>query len=67
MKADDVEGALKKVLSPGYTTNLDTFVSKLEKDALFKPYGELVHAFTVKSCKSQPMSDNVTQEDYNFL
>lgn len=51
MKADDVEGALKKVLSPGYITNLDTFVSKLEKDVLFKPHGELVHAFTVKSCK----------------
>lgn len=51
MKADDVESALKKVLAPGYVTNLDHFVSKLDKDGLFTPHGTLLHAFTVKPCK----------------
>ncbi|XP_049886158.1 histone acetyltransferase type B catalytic subunit isoform X2 [Pectinophora gossypiella] len=47
LKADDVEGALKKVLAPGYTTNLDQFVSLLKKDESFTPYGRLLYAFTV--------------------
>lgn len=48
MKPDDVEGALKKVLAPGYITNLDNFVSTLKKDDSFTPHGKLIHAFTVK-------------------
>ncbi|KAJ2954806.1 hypothetical protein O0L34_g3114 [Tuta absoluta] len=47
MKADDVESALKKVLAPGYTTNLDNFVSLLKKDESFTPHGRMIHAFTV--------------------
>lgn len=47
MKADDVEGALKKVLAPGYVTNLDHFVSLLAKDDSFKPYGQLIREFSV--------------------
>ncbi|KAJ0172243.1 hypothetical protein K1T71_012216 [Dendrolimus kikuchii] len=47
MKADDVEGALKKVLAPGYVTNLDQFVLLLKKDESFTPYGQLLHTFTV--------------------
>ncbi|CAG9793426.1 unnamed protein product [Diatraea saccharalis] len=49
MKADDVEGALKKVLAPGYVTNLDQFVSMVEKDKTFTPNGRLLHAFTTTS------------------
>ncbi|XP_059051730.1 histone acetyltransferase type B catalytic subunit [Achroia grisella] len=47
MKADDVEGALKKILAPGYVTNLDRFISLLAKDESFVPHGHLLHAFTV--------------------
>ncbi|XP_026761468.1 histone acetyltransferase type B catalytic subunit [Galleria mellonella] len=47
MRADDVEGALKKVLAPGYVTNLDHFISLLDKDKSFTPHGQLLHAFTV--------------------
>lgn len=47
MKADDVEGALKKVLAPGYVTNLDNFVSLLAKDESFLPYGQLIHKFSL--------------------
>ncbi|CAD0204803.1 unnamed protein product [Chrysodeixis includens] len=47
MKADDVEGALTKVLAPGYVTNLDHFVSILKKDESFVPHGQMLHAFTV--------------------
>ncbi|KAH9632022.1 hypothetical protein HF086_016582 [Spodoptera exigua] len=50
MKADDVEGALTKVIAPGFTTNLDHFVSKLKKDETFVPYGKLIHAFQATPC-----------------
>lgn len=46
MKADDVEGALRKVLAPGYVTNIDYFVSLLKKDDSFIPHGKLLHSFT---------------------
>ncbi|XP_046972141.1 histone acetyltransferase type B catalytic subunit [Vanessa cardui] len=47
LKADDIEGALKNVLAPGYVTNLDVFISSLEKDKLFTPQGELINSFTI--------------------
>lgn len=46
-----MEGALKKVLAPGYVTNLDTFVSLLDKDESFKPYGQMIHTFSVSPRK----------------
>ncbi|XP_013139700.1 PREDICTED: histone acetyltransferase type B catalytic subunit [Papilio polytes] len=49
MKADDVEGTLRKVLAPGYVTNLDRFISLLGKDRNFVPHGQLEHAFTLES------------------
>lgn len=51
MKADDVEGALTKVIAPGYITNLDHFVSQLKKDESFTPHGKMLHAFNVTPCK----------------
>ncbi|CAH2054537.1 unnamed protein product, partial [Iphiclides podalirius] len=49
MKADDVEGALRNVLAPGYVTNLDNFISMLEKDQHFKPHGCLLHSFPINT------------------
>ncbi|OWR50736.1 histone acetyltransferase type B catalytic subunit [Danaus plexippus] len=50
LKADDIEEALKKVLAPGYVTNLDVFVSMLEKDKNFTPHGKLIHTFSTIPC-----------------
>lgn len=46
MKADDIEGAMNKILAPGYVTNLDQFVSLLEKDNSFRPMGKMIHSYT---------------------
>lgn len=46
LKPDDVEGALQKILAPGYVTNIDQFVSMLKKDRKFKPHGILAQTFT---------------------
>ncbi|CAF4916101.1 unnamed protein product [Pieris macdunnoughi] len=49
LKADDIEGEIRKVLAPGYFTNLDEFVSALETDKSFTPHGKLLHSFALES------------------
>ena len=46
-QADNVGAALNDKLEPGYLTNLEDFTSQLAKDAKFKPYGDLVHSYSV--------------------
>lgn len=38
---------LNDKLQPGYLTNKDDFIAQLSKDAKFKPFGNLVHSYTV--------------------
>lgn len=40
-------GSLAKEVPPGFYTNLDEFGAAIAKDATFKPYGELLHSYTV--------------------
>ncbi|KAK3612177.1 hypothetical protein CHS0354_016563 [Potamilus streckersoni] len=47
VSADDVIKILAKEMPPGYYTNLDNFVAALPKDANFKPFGDLLHSYTV--------------------
>ncbi|VVD03728.1 histone acetyltransferase type B catalytic subunit [Leptidea sinapis] len=54
LKADDIEGEIKKVLAPGYVTNIDQFVSMLKKDKIFTPYGKLIQSFNIESNNGGP-------------
>ncbi|KAH3703489.1 histone acetyltransferase type B catalytic subunit-like [Dreissena polymorpha] len=47
LKPDDVIGALSKEIPPGYYTSIDDFSASVAKDATFKPFGELLHTYTV--------------------
>ncbi|XP_062589118.1 histone acetyltransferase type B catalytic subunit-like [Saccostrea cucullata] len=47
LKADDVIGQLREVVPPGFLTSRDAFLNSIPKDADFKPFGKLVHSFTV--------------------
>ncbi|KPJ10786.1 Histone acetyltransferase type B catalytic subunit [Papilio machaon] len=73
MKADDVEGALRKVLAPGYVTNLDRFISLLGKDRNFVPHGQLEHAFPLESLLAPGYVTNLDRfisllgKDRNFV
>lgn len=44
---DDVEGKIREIVPAGFTSNTDDFVSLLEKEANFKPFGTLLHTYTV--------------------
>ncbi|XP_069120365.1 histone acetyltransferase type B catalytic subunit-like isoform X1 [Argopecten irradians] len=47
IQPDNVMGTLNRKLPPGYITNKDMFLASLEKDASFKPYGEMMHSYKV--------------------
>lgn len=49
IQPDDVEGKIREIVPPGFTSNTDDFVSLLEKEAKFKPFGTLLHTYTVHS------------------
>jgi len=45
--ADDVLGAIGPKLQPGFMTNLDTFITSINKEQSFKPPGKLLSTYTV--------------------
>uniref|UniRef100_A0AAX7TSF7 Histone acetyltransferase type B catalytic subunit n=1 Tax=Astatotilapia calliptera TaxID=8154 RepID=A0AAX7TSF7_ASTCA len=49
VEADDVEGKIREIIPAGFTCNTDDFISLLEKEANFKPFGTLLHTYTVHS------------------
>ncbi|XP_046902904.1 histone acetyltransferase type B catalytic subunit isoform X2 [Hypomesus transpacificus] len=49
VEPDDVEGKIRDIIPSGFTCNTDDFVSLLEKEANFKPFGSLLHTYTVHS------------------
>lgn len=48
-QADDVEGKIRQIIPPGFCTNTNDFLSLLEKETNFKPFGTLLHTYTVPS------------------
>lgn len=46
---DDIEGKIREIIPAGFTCNTDDFISLLEKEANFKPFGTLLHTYTVHS------------------
>ena len=36
-------------LQPGFMTNLDDFLSSVDKEETFKPFGELISTYTINS------------------
>ncbi|XP_034351007.2 histone acetyltransferase type B catalytic subunit [Arvicanthis niloticus] len=49
VEADDVEGKIRQIIPPGFCTNTNDFLSLLEKETEFKPFGTLLHTYSVPS------------------
>uniref|UniRef100_A0A2K5PBW6 Histone acetyltransferase type B catalytic subunit n=1 Tax=Cebus imitator TaxID=2715852 RepID=A0A2K5PBW6_CEBIM len=49
VEADDVEGKIRQIIPPGFCTNTNDFLSLLEKEVDFKPFGTLLHTYSVLS------------------
>lgn len=47
VQPDDVEGKIREIIPLGFSSNTDDFISLLEKEANFKPFGSLLHTYKV--------------------
>ncbi|KAM3917514.1 histone acetyltransferase type B catalytic subunit [Leptodactylus fuscus] len=47
IQADDVESKIREIVPPGFCCGTDDFVSLLEKEVNFKPFGPIIHSYTV--------------------
>lgn len=49
LKGDDIDGSITKLLTAGcYYTNIDEFLTKLDKEESFEPFGEKVYSWDVE-------------------
>ena len=47
LQADDVMRQLSDKLQPGFLTSRDEFITSINNDAGFRPFGDLLHSYTV--------------------
>lgn len=47
VKPDDVLKMIGEKLPPGFHSNVDNFVAALPKESRFRPFGSLLHSFTI--------------------
>lgn len=53
LKADDINGSITKLLTSGcYYTNIDEFLSKLDKEKSFRPFGEKIFSWDIEQDKA---------------
>ncbi|XP_069978242.1 histone acetyltransferase type B catalytic subunit isoform X1 [Penaeus vannamei] len=53
VQPDEVIKPVAERIPPGYLTNLNDFTAALQKDATFKPFGDMLHRFTVATEEGQ--------------
>lgn len=64
---DDVEGKIREIVPAGFTSNGDDFISLLEKEANFKPFGTLLHSYTVHSEEAGELTYQIHKVPLTFL
>ncbi|XP_068184657.1 histone acetyltransferase type B catalytic subunit [Antennarius striatus] len=63
VEPDDVEGKIHEIIPAGFTCNTDDFISLLEKEANFKPFGTLLHSYTVHSEEAGELTYQIHKAD----
>lgn len=56
IQADDVEAKIREIIPAGFTSNTDDFISLLEKEANFKPFGTMLHSYTVHNEEAEQLT-----------
>ncbi|XP_076026217.1 histone acetyltransferase type B catalytic subunit [Genypterus blacodes] len=63
VEPDDVEGKLREIIPAGFTCNTDDFISLLEKEANFKPFGTLLHTYSVHNEEAGELTYQIHKVD----
>lgn len=56
-----MESKIREIIPPGFCTNMDDFVSLLEKEVNFKPFGTLLHTYSVHNVEA---GEDITYQIY---
>lgn len=65
-KADDIVSNITKLLTTGcFYTNIDEFLSKLDKEESFQPYGKKIHSWTVETEDNETRTFEIYECDKN--
>lgn len=60
-QADDIESKIREIIPPGFNRSIDDFVCLLEKDVNFKPFGILLHTYSVHNREA---GEDITYQIY---
>uniref|UniRef100_A0A672JK77 Histone acetyltransferase type B catalytic subunit n=1 Tax=Salarias fasciatus TaxID=181472 RepID=A0A672JK77_SALFA len=63
VEPDDVESKIREIIPPGFTANTDDFISLLEKEAKFEPFGPLLHSYTVPNEEAGVLTYQIHKAD----
>ncbi|XP_047227579.1 histone acetyltransferase type B catalytic subunit [Girardinichthys multiradiatus] len=63
VEPDDVEGKIREIIPAGFTSNTDDFISLLEKEANFKPFGTMLHSYTVHNEEAEDLTYQIHKAD----
>lgn len=56
-----MESKIREIIPPGFSRSVDDFVSLLEKEVNFKPFGVLLHTY---SLHSEEAGEDITYQIY---
>ncbi|KAJ3591774.1 hypothetical protein NHX12_006906 [Muraenolepis orangiensis] len=63
LQPDDVEGKIRDIIPAGFSCNTDDFVSLLEKEANFRPFGTLLHTYKVHNEEAGELTYQICKAD----
>lgn len=63
VEADDIEGKIREIIPAGFTCNIDDFNSMLQKDPNFRPFGALLHEYTVHNEEAGELTFQIYKAD----
>uniref|UniRef100_A0A8C5N6W0 Histone acetyltransferase type B catalytic subunit n=1 Tax=Gouania willdenowi TaxID=441366 RepID=A0A8C5N6W0_GOUWI len=63
VEPDDVEVKIREIIPAGFTSNSDDFLTFLEKEAKFKPFGTLLHTYKVQNEEEGELTYQIHKAD----
>ncbi|KAM8857159.1 histone acetyltransferase type B catalytic subunit [Synchiropus picturatus] len=63
VEPDDIDGKIREIIPAGFTCNTDDFISLLDKEANFRPFGPLLHSYTVHNEEAGEVTYQIHKAD----
>ncbi|XP_061548103.1 histone acetyltransferase type B catalytic subunit isoform X1 [Phycodurus eques] len=67
VEPDNIDGKIREIVPAGFTCNTDDFITLLEKEANFRPFGTLLHTYTVHNEEAGDLTYQIHKADLSCL